>query len=357
MGIKCLIFIILLCLLSFNTQAYMLILHRGEEQQIDDIVLYRCIIVYDELRQKVWLVPQITFIGEPKDFCIVAATPSEPELLEKTTQDIFYEAEVLTSPIRRERGVKCWSGGDFLGSDKYEKYEERLDISADGLGETSVEMSDPTTFSNSKFEDLIKWLDEHNYKYTANDKSIIDYYGGKGWAFTVVEPIASTSTESNSSSGVEIPTYSTNPIIFLCDANSLIYPVRLTPKKKIIDDTDVTLYVISAHKMVFSGTDSEYVEYANQLDDKELENIKKFYPNFGGLITQKSYLTKLKRTFSITEMTDEDIEIKAPDNNEEFRKVIYYGVSSAVDFIPLGMAAVLFLVFRMLVRRKSDSVR
>lgn len=100
--------------------------------------------------------------------------------------------------------------------------------------------------------------------------------------------------------------------------------------------------------MTFPGARTEY---ANRIDDKEMENIIERYPAFGGLIGQNRYLTKLRRTFSILEM-DEDIDITPAPDNEEYRKVIYNGMSPATDFIPLGVVAAIFLALRALQERK-----
>ena len=104
--------------------------------------------------------------------------------------------------------------------------------------------------------------------------------------------------------------------------------------------------------MTFPGA---RVEYANDIDDRELDEILERYPAFGGLIGQTRYLTKLRRTFSIMEM-DSDVEITAASDNEEFRKVIYYSVSPAMDFIPLGVVAVIFLAFRGFMQRKRRTL-
>ena len=98
------------------------------------------------------------------------------------------------------------------------------------------------------------------------------------------------------------------------------------------------------------------MEYANRIDNSELDDILERYPAFGGLIGQNRYLTKLRRTFSILEM-DEDIDIISAPDNEDYRKVIYNGMSPATDFIPLGIVAALFLALRMLREKRKKALK
>ena len=50
------------------------------------------------------------------------------------------------------------------------------------------------------------------------------------------------------------------------------------------------------------------------------------------------------------------MEITPAPDNEEFRKVVYYGVSPTTDFIPLGIVAIFFLAFRELNERRKRAL-
>jgi hypothetical protein len=146
--------------------------------------------------------------------------------------------------------------------------------------------------------------------------------------------------------------YNINHVLFSYSANSLIYPVRLASINA-GDRTDAEIYVLSDSKMTFPGA---RLEYANRIGDKELEEILTRYPDFGGLIGQLPYLTRLRRVLSIMEM-DADIEIVSDLDNEEFRDIIYQGVAPIADFIPLGVVAAFFLAFRTLRERKREALK
>jgi len=336
------IYLVLLLLFLFPMSIYPHVVIFYRERPLIYEISHRSIVIYDRENQKVGLIPQISFRGRPQDFCVVIPTPTAPKL-NTVTQEVFYEVEQLTDSIWRERGSGCFSG-DIFGTDNGYDYAESTDI--DIINEQSVGVFNAVTLSADKPDALINWLQENEYRYNVQDKDVIDYYIQRGWVFTVIK------MEGSSEPGIsEYYRYNINPILFRYSASSLVYPVRLSSINA-GDRTDIVTYVLSDSKMTFPGAK---MEYANNIDDDELDEIMERYPAFGGLIGRQRYLTKLKRTFSIMEM-DVDIEMSAAPDNDEFRSVIYYGVSPATDFIPLGIIAALFLAFRALVYRRKRMV-
>jgi len=329
--------LIALFLLPISVHAHVVIFYR-EHPKIYEIS-HRSIIIYDKVNQKVGLIPQISFTGSPEDFCVIVPTPAAPKL-NTVTGDVFYEGERLTNSIRRERGSGCISGDVLIdGDDDDDDYA----TSAEGiniLDEQSVGLFETATLSATDPDSLINWLQENGYNYNAQDKDIIDYYIDRGWVFTAMK--LSTAVQDD-----YYYRYNINPVLFRYSANSLIYPIPMVSINA-ADRTDIMMYILSDSRMTFPGARTEY---ANRIDDKELESIIERYPAFGGLIGQNRYLTKLRRTFSILEM-DRDIEIISAPDNAEYRKVIYYGMSPATDFIPLGISATLVLALRALQERK-----
>jgi hypothetical protein len=334
----CLLFL-LVFLFPINVHAYIIIFYRYEPVIYE--ISHRSIIIYDRDNQKVGLIPQISFSGVPQDFCAVIPTPTPPKI-NTVSRDAFYDVERLTSPVWRERGSGCF-GGDIIGGNDDDEAVAPTGI--DIIDEQSVGGYDAVTLSATDPDALITWLEENNYKYSVQDKETIDYYIQRGWVFTVLN--IDISRESAIS---EYYRYNLNPVLFRYSATSLVYPIRLASINS-GDRTDIVTYILSDTRMTFPFS---RVEYANRIDEKELQNIVERHPAFGGLIGQTRYLTKLRRTFSIMEM-DEDIEIVPAPNDEEFREVIYYGVSPAADFIPLGVVAAVFLIFRALSERKRDA--
>lgn len=327
----------LILLLPVSINAYVIVFYRYDPPLIYELS-HRSIIIYDSESQKVGLIPQISFSGRPQDFCIIVPTPTAPRI-NTVAREAFYEVDRLTSPVRRERGSGCLSTEGILEGDDDDDFAQ-TSIDIDIISEQSVGGYNAVTLSADDPDALINWLEENNYKYAVQDKDTIDYYIQRGWVFTVMKI---------DMSGVpEYYRYNLNPVLFRYSASSLVYPVRLTSINS-GDRTDIVTYILSDSKMTFPFARTEY---ANSIDDKEMQEILERYPAFGGLIGQHRYLTKLRRTFSIMEM-DEDIEITPAPGNEEFRKVIYYGVSPAADSISLGIVAIFFLIFRRLSRKRN----
>lgn len=335
--------LIALFLLPISVHAHVIIFYRDNPRIYE--VSHRSIILYDKENQKIGLIPQISFRGSPEDFCVIVPTPEAPKL-NTVTGEVFYEAERLTDSIRRERGSGCISGEVLIDSDDDDDSYD-YPVSADGisvLDEQSVGLFDTVTLSATGPNSLINWLQTNGYNYNAEDKDIIDYYIDRGWVFTAMKLRESVQDEPEY---YYYYRYNINPVLFRYSASSLTYPIPLVSINA-ADRTDILMYILSGSKMTFPGARTEY---ANRIDDKEMENIIERYPAFGGLIGQNRYLTKLRRTFSILEM-DEDIDITPAPDNEEYRKVIYNGMSPATDFIPLGVVAALFLAIRRK-RRKA----
>jgi hypothetical protein len=328
--------ILALFIIPINNHACMMVFYRQDPMIYE--ITQRSIIIYDSENQKVGLIPQISFKGRPQDFCVVIPTPSVPKL-NTVASTIFYEIENLTLPIYRGRDSGCFFGE--RGSVDYATSSESGGVNV--LGEKSVGAFDTVTLSASDSGALIKWLQDNDYKFTAQDKSIIDFYIQKGWVFTAMKLNETSQTDSY---GYYM--YNINPIILRFTANSLVYPIRLMAINS-EDSTDLVVYVLSDNKMSFPNAN---VEYANNIDDNELKEIEKDYPAFAGLIGQNRYITKLKRTFSIMEM-DADIEITQSADNKEFKGVTYYSVSTLKDMIPLGMVILMLLGVRYIITRRK----
>jgi hypothetical protein len=298
----------------------------------------RSIVLYDRENQKVGFIPQVSFKGRPQDFCIIVPTPTVPKL-NSVSGNVFYDAEQLTSPEYSERGSGCLFSGNFAVQEDSTKSVAGVDI----LGEKSLGIFDTVTLSASDSSALINWLRDNGYKYTNQDKDILDYYIQKKWVFTAMK----IDSSSISVSPDYYYGYNINPVIFRYSASAPIYPMHLASINA-EDSTDLVIYVLSDSKMTFPGAK---VEYANRIDDNELKEIDKLYPAFGGLIGQNRYLTKLRRTFTIMEM-ESDIEITPADNNREFKDIIFYGFSPLTDFVPLGIVVGILLLMRFFWERK-----
>jgi len=326
---------LLLFILPINILSCVVVFYKSEPLIYQ--VKHRSIVIYDRENQKVGFIPQISFRGKPQDFCVVVPTPTAPKL-NLVSGNVFYDAEQLTAPEWSERGSGC-----LFSSDVVSQSSEDVGTSVEVINEKSLGIFDTVTLSASDPDSLVNWLNENGYSYSIQDKDIIDFYIQKGWFFTAmkIDSLAASGTPDYYYG------YNVNPVIFRYSASAPIYPMHLASINA-EDSTDLVVYVLSDSKMTFPGAK---VEYANRIDDKEMEEIADLYPAFGGLIGQNRYLTKLRRTFSIMEM-ESDIEITPAANDREFKDIMFYGFSPLTDFIPLGIVVGILLIARFLWERK-----
>ena len=329
---------LLLFILPINILSCVIVFYRSEPLIYE--IRHRSIVIYDRENQRVGFIPQISFKGRPQDFCVVVPTPTTPKL-NPVSGNIFFEAEQLTAPEWSERGSGCLFSNDFVPES-----DKETGSSVEVISEKSVGIFDTVTLSATSPDALINWLNDNGYKYSVQDKEILDYYIQQSWVFTAMK------IDSSSVSGMDdyYYGYNINPIIFRYSASAPTYPMHLASINA-EDSTDLIVYVLSDSKMTFPGAK---VEYANKIDDKELEEINKSYPAFGGLIGQNRYLTKLKRTFSIMEM-ESDVEITPAVDNNEFKDIVFYGFSPLTDFLPLGIVVGILLILRFLWEKKRKT--
>ncbi len=328
--------ILVFLIIPMDTYACVIIFYKSDPLIYE--ISHRAMIIYDSENQKVGLIPQISFKGRPQDFAVVVPTPSVPKL-NSVSSMIFYDVESLTAPVIRwrEEGFGCSHiTGTSEGMDRSDYNEISI------ISEKTIGAFDTVTLSASDPDALVKWLKENGYRFSNNNKAILDYYIQKGWVFTAMK--------FNEPALMDTPC-NISPIIFRYSANSLIYPIRLMSINT-EDSVNLVMYVLSDSKMTFPNA---VVEYANNIDENELKEIEKKYPAFAGLIGQNRYLTKLKRTFSIMEM-DSDIEITKSLNNKEFKGIIYYDILPLKDILPYVVVVLILLVIRYMVTKKKTAI-
>lgn len=324
-------------IIPVNIHACMIVFYKSDPLIYE--ISHRAMIIYDSENQKVGLIPQISFKGRPQDFAVIVPTPSVPKL-NSVSSTIFYDVEYLTSPIVRwrEEGFGCSYVTGTAEEDSSRADYSKISI----ISEKTIGAFDTVTLSASDPDALTRWLKENGYRFSSNDKSILDYYIQKGWVFTAMK--------FNEPTLMDTPC-NINPVIFRYSASSLIYPIRLMSINT-EDSASLVIYVLSDSKMTFPNA---VIEYANNIDDNELKEIERNYPAFAGLIGQNRYLTKLKRTFSIMEM-DSDIEITKAPNNKEFKGIIYYHILPLKDIFPFAIVILIILAIRYITARKQTLI-
>ena len=169
----------------------------------------------------------------------------------------------------------------------------------------------------------------------------LEFYIEKSWYFVAMK------MDSASTGGQYYGGYwygPIDPIRLSFETSEVVYPLRISAISA-SDPSEVLLYVCAAHRMTFAGATTEY---ANRLDDSELDHIWSEYEYLGQILTEACYMTKLRKIFRVAEMTD-DLFLERAPNDDEFRQIDYTGFPSTELLL---LATVGFLAVRA--RRRSS---
>ena len=303
----------------------------------------RAFIAYNPQTQRVDLVPSIDLTGEASEFAIVIPTPSIPKL-DTVDQQIFWDLNDLTRPVTRWRGGGWRGGGGGLGcasdnDDDDDDFATAEDAGVTVISEQEVGAFDTVILTATNPRALTDWLDNHGYHHSIEDNAILQSYIDQRWIFTAMR--LGTQSRGGRRMRAQFFDATVDPILLTYRADRLIYPLRLSSISA-REGADVTVYILTSDKMHFP---SARVEYANRITDIEHDAIRLNYPTLNSFIGEMRYLTRLRRSFARTEM-DIDFELVRHQDNQEFRRVRYMGVTFLADFLLLGLVAIGYRVSR-----------
>ena len=301
----------------------------------------RAFIAYNPQTQQVDLVPSINISGEATEFGIVIPTPSIPKL-DTVDQRIFRELNDLTMPVTRWRGGGGSSGCNVFTTEEsgvavFDSAVEEEGVTV--ISEETVGAFDTVILTADDPMALTDWLDEHGYHHSIDDNAILQGYIDQKWVFTAMRlRVEFAGGGRRSARFFDQPI---DPILLTYMAERLIYPLRLSSISA-REGADVTVYILTSNKMHFP---SARVEYANWITNSEHDAIRLRYPTLNSFIGEMRYLTRLRRSFARTEM-DTDFELVRHQDNQEFRRVQYMGITFLPDLLLLGLVAISYRVLR-----------
>ncbi len=284
-------------------------------------VAQRNIVVFGE--EEVALIPQVHFEGDARDFGILVPVPSQPTLA-AAEATLFSEASFMTQPILRNSSSGCGcDNNDVITSPLFTRggleSGSIVDDTAGGvtvISEQVVGMFQAAVLQATSPVDLTDWLNLNNYHFDPEDPEVLSSYIADNWFFVAMKFDSS-----------QVPPWvdrwwnaTTAPakITFANSVNELSYPLKISAISS-RERTEVLVYTISNEAMRFPQAK---VEYANEIDGNEAEALAAQYPAFSAYISPGMFVTKLRRTFAKTEMT-QDFKITTTDDRREFRDVRY----------------------------------
>jgi len=299
-------------------------------------VSQRNILIFSE--NEVALIPQVHFEGNARDFGIVVPVPAEPTL-STAGANVFNEASFMTQPLIRtsDSGCNCEDQATntvpFLARAEFDA-SAMLDDKSGGVTivyEQTVGMFQAVVLQATNGSELTDWLDLNGYNYDQKDSETLDSYVSKNWYFVAMK--LDTAQVSQHVDRWWNATTSPAQIRFSDFGSSLTYRLKMSASSR-REHVDVVLYTI---------------------DTDEFEALAQSYPQFSSLISQNSFVTKLRKTFSEAEMKN-DIEITVSEDRREFREVRYRSSQNGFIFASLSIFALGILMSRKKKVKTAESL-
>ncbi len=280
---------------------------------------------YHSATQEEELIIYPKFEGKTKNFCWLIPLPAVPELSPED-KILFNDLSWWTEPIIREKKPECGCG---VGATDYR------DTAANGgidiYDEQQIGYYQTITVGADSSAVLIDSL--RSWGYFTDDNAthyqpVLDWYINKDreWIFVAIRIDTTMALEEDNNGNWY---GNLEPMKFTFDSESLIYPFKISSIST-KDENMLLLYVIADHRMTFEGAATEF---ADHIDNDEINQINT-YNYLKKYVEEGDYITKLRRTYTASEMTD-DITLERARSDEEYREVVYSG-------IPLEMIIFLF---------------
>lgn len=281
----------------------------------------KALLLYDAAEQIESLILQVRYEGEAREFAWIIPTPARPTL-DEADPWIFSELSNMTSPVVRDRGFGCMSDSKPMGTlppdDDVIIYEQgRI-----GIYESLVVGA---TEAGALTDSLTSWGFLH-VQNRERAESAFQYYIDREWCFVALRVDSSTVARE----GGELYWHGGfEPIRLTFHAARPVYPMRISALSAPAY-TNLLLYVAASHRMTFAGASAEY---ANRLTPGEFEAVERSHRALGPVLGGPCFVTKLRRTMSPSQMT-EDLMLEQAPNDQEFLPV-HMGAVPIVEILLL----------------------
>lgn len=284
----------------------------------------RAFVTWDPVEKIESFTVQPVFSGNADDFGMVIPTPSQPKLKE-APREIFKDLALYTvlepRPCTQPRYPSAPRSMSAGSGDRTET-KSTVKVLETGV----VGTLDYKIVSAEKAADLYAWLKEHQYSF-AGDEATLEFYVSKKWFFTVmkIDPKQMKTGAGGNYTGEISPTR------FQFPSDELVYPLKITALSVPVQ-TEALFYVLAPYKIDLPGSKYEYGKKLNAADLGKLDKGPVPIPqssqlyhspvqshDFKGLkgwLKEGHFLTKVRRTFTKAEMTDDLRLARAKDSVE-----------------------------------------
>ena len=191
--------------------------------------------------QTVQVVLRTHFNAGPKELGWVVPVPDVPDDVGKADDAIFDRLEALTVPtfLKREVspredipiGFGCGVKANRWGA---AGAESSLAVRVEKAGKAGI--FDFQVVSAQRVEDLLQWLDRHNYNPPTGADRAFAPYVAKGWHWLAVRVRAEEAGR---------PTLAPHPVTYRYKSRPLVFPLIISSISA-ADETEIVLYVVGA---------------------------------------------------------------------------------------------------------------
>lgn len=312
------------------------------------------------------LILSTQFKGDAKNFGWVIPVPQRPEI-SKFTDELFTSLSDLTAPVYAPPILPT---APLAEEKAVQSPVKVLETKLVGIFEVKIlEAADPQALS--------LWFSENKYLYPKEGGYILDEYIRKKWYFVAAKIDAAALPYVSGTEGLKEGHAQPLKIVFKSD--KIIYPLRISSlqaamakkeeqsedKQKIIRPPQgatvgVLLYIFADGKKELPGFDTEYAGFVSPKTIKKLAYLEDqpwWQPD------QKFYLTRLTRSMTFSEMT-EDLYARSAEDNKPVGggersaagKILTFVLSFVVVFLIwiFSLVGLLFVIFTAL-RSKTKS--
>lgn len=245
------------------------------------------------------LILSTEFRGNAADFAWIVPTPSQPTV-ERGSWEIFSALREITQK-QIDDSTLSGIGRDFSA----EAYVDQDAVRE--IERKSVAYYDIVVLEARTTVALLQWFTDNGFAFPEDSAYIVEDYINAGWYFTAVKLNAkSTSSTSAVRTGQSIPLH------FAFETPKMVFPLQLsqvanayqeqTPKR-ISEDVGITLYLIADTKLSLPEFTQQYAGYVSGEAVRELSFTTNGEPMLNATNDQRYVVTKLYRTFPISEMT------------------------------------------------------
>ncbi len=303
------------------------------------------VLFYEDGQQDMLL--SASFRGNAEQFAWLVPTPSIPKV-RRGSWEMFVALRGITGRTTDDYRLSGYGAATSFEPSDYLSEPAMVEVERSSVGYYDITVLEARTT-----EALLEWFEQNGYDLPADGRYVLDEYIEAGWYFTAV----TLNTENISSrTADDILKGNSLPLHFQFQTEKMVFPMQLSqlarlyskgddadaPKLK--ENIDITLYLISQSRRSLPGFTQSYAGYISGQAVSELSYSTDGEPLIEAKPDERYVITRLSRSFPITEMTY-DLYPRKQDNigvlnqgerGENTSLWLLAGLAGAVSIVLIG---------------------